>query len=248
MKTLSVIIITFNEESNIRACLESVNWADEIIVLDSGSCDKTVAIAREYTKQVIVTDWPGYGVQKQRALEKATCDWVLSIDADERVSAELQEKIKYVLKISDYEGYRIRRPLIFYGKQIRYANGLDYHLCLFQRTRSRFNLDIVHEKVCVDGKVGYISEPLYHHSFKHVGDLLIKTNTYSILSAKKKFQKKQKSSLFKAVTHALWMFFKIYIIKRGFLDGKEGFVLAVSFAEGSYYRYVHLMYLWNDNT
>ena len=129
MKTLSAIVITFNEESNIRDCLESVKWVDEIIVLDSGSQDKTVEIAREYTHHVFVTDWPGYGVQKQRALEKATSDWVLSIDADERVSLELQKKIKSVIQDSDVDGYRVSRPLIFCGKQIKYANGLDRQLC-----------------------------------------------------------------------------------------------------------------------
>lgn len=221
-----------------------LKWADEIIVLDSGSQDETVAIAREYTRHVFVTDWPGYGVQKQRALEKATSDWVLSIDADERVSDELQKKIKSVITASNVDGYRINRPLIFCGKKIKYANGLDRKLCLFKRKRAKFSLDIVHEVVSVDGIVKNISEPLYHHSFKNVGDLLTKINAYSILNAEKKFQKKQKSSLFKAITHALWMFFKIYILKRGFLDGKEGFILAVSFAEGSYYRYLHLMYLW----
>ena len=243
MTKLSVIIITKNEESNIRDCLTSVKWADEIIVLDSGSTDKTVEIAKKYTEHVHCTDWPGYGPQKQRALELATQDWVLTIDADERVSPELQKIIPTLIDQNNYDGYKIKRPLIFCGKHIRYANGTNYQLCLFKRKLAHFTPEIVHESIVVNGKIGTIEEPLYHLSFKYVGDLLEKINLYSSLNAEKRFKQGKKSSLFKAITHALWMFFRVYFLKRGFLDGREGFILAVSFAEGSYYRYLKLMYL-----
>lgn len=243
MTKLSVIIITKNEEENIRECLESVKWANEIIILDSGSTDDTVKIAKEYTQHVHCTDWPGYGPQKQRALELATQEWVLTIDADERVSPELQKKIPLLINDEHFDGYKVKRPLIFCGKLIRHANGTNYQLCLFKRKLAHFTPEIVHETIIVDGNISTVEEPLYHHSFEYVGDLLEKINLYSSLNAEKRFKQGKKSSLFKAITHGLWMFIRVYFLKRGFLDGKEGFILAVSFAEGSYYRYLKLMYL-----
>ena len=243
MTNLSVIIITKNEERNIRDCLESVKWANEIIVLDSGSTDKTIEIAREYTEKVHSTDWPGYGPQKQRALELASQEWVLTIDADERVSPALQKKIPKLIQSSNFDGYKVKRPLIFCGKLIKYANGTNYQLCLFKRKLAHFTPEIVHESIIVDGAIGKLEEPLYHLSFETVGNLLDKINLYSSLNAEKRAKQGKKSSLFKAIIHGLWMFFRVYFLKKGFLDGKEGFILAISFAEGSYYRYLKLMYL-----
>jgi glycosyltransferase involved in cell wall biosynthesis len=241
MSTLSVIIITKNEEKNIRRCLESVKFADEIILVDSGSTDKTLEIAREFTSNIHSTDWPGYGQQKNRALNLATKDWLLSLDADEEVSSDLQKKIKWVLSAStSSDAYKIFRPVIFMNRLIKYASGADFSVRLFKRQRARFTDDVVHETLIVNGTTGKLFEPIYHYSFGDVATILTKMNKYTTLVAEQRAARGLRGSIFKAITHSLSMFLKVYILKRGFLDGTPGFILAVSFAEGSYYRYIKL--------
>jgi len=243
---LSVVIITKNEESNIKECLNSVAWADEIIVVDNNSTDKTVEICRLYTEQVIITqDWPGFGLQKQRALDKATGEWVLSIDADERVPEALYEEIQQVIKQSNCSAFRIPRLSRYCGRWIKHSGwSPDYVLRLFKRNKARFSEDIIHEKVeLLEGEMGTLKTPLKHYSFNSIEEVLDKTNSYSTANALKSYQQGKKSSLTKAITHGLWAFFRTYILRAGFLDGREGFILAISNAEGTYYRYIKLMYL-----
>ncbi len=247
MTQLSAIIITKNEAHNIRRCLESIKWADEIIVVDSGSQDDTLAICREYTDKIIVTDdWPGFGPQKQRALDQANGEWVLSIDADEEVSAELRKEIIHATLQTHYSGFTLSRPVIFYDQIIKHALGSNRTLRLLQRKCGRFSEDKIHETILVDGKIGHLTQPLYHYSFRCVDDILTKMNRYSSLSAKQKHQRSKRSSSLKAIVSALWMFIRVYFIKLGFLDGRAGLLLAVSFAEGAFYRYMKLLYL-NDS-
>ncbi len=244
MTKLSVTIITQNEAKNIRRCLESVRFADEIIIVDSGSHDETVAICKEFTPHVFQIDWPGYGVQKNNALQKATGEWVLSLDADEEVSTELAAHIeKLMTQATTAEAYAIKRPVVFWNKLIKHACGADQTVRLFKRAHAKFSNDIVHETVVVDGQVGKIEQPIYHYSFGSIHTIVAKMNKYTDLVAEQRFARGKKSSIFKAVTHAWWMFLKIYILQAGFLDGNAGFVLAVSFAQGAYYRYVKLLYL-----
>lgn len=244
MSKLSVVIITKNEAAVIERCLRSVSFADEIIVVDSGSHDETVKICEKYTDNVFHQDWLGYGPQKNAALDKATGDWVLSLDADEEVSPALHKKIVTVIKTgAKFAGFTIKRPVVFYGKMIKHACGAEQTVRLFKRGQANFTNDIVHETVKVDGEIGSIEEPIYHYSFRSVGDILNKMNKYTDLVAEQRHQRGKKGSIFKAITHAWWMFIKVYLIKAGFLDGKAGFVLAVSFAQGAYYRYVKLYYL-----
>ena len=240
MTELSVIIITKNAEATIQACLDSVKWADEIIVLDSGSQDETRTICQRYTQQVHLTDWPGYGKQKQRALAKASKKWVLSLDADERLSTALQKEIKSHIKQQDIAGYELPIKLVFHGQTIHYANGSCYHLRLFQREYTAMSTHDIHERFCVQGRTRRAQAPVYHHSFSSVSHFVDKINRYSSLKAQCQTSKAAYAapSILRAITHGLSMFLRIYIINGGILDGKAGFVLAAGFAQQSYYRYV----------
>ncbi|MBL6987957.1 MAG: glycosyltransferase family 2 protein [Methylobacter sp.] len=241
---LSVIIITKNEAEHISRCLASVSWVDEIIVLDSGSDDNTVDICKAYTDNVFMTDWPGFGMQKQRALEKARGDWVLSIDADEVVTSELRAEIEKALRQEHYKGYEIPRLSRYCGRQMRHGGWWpDYVLRLFRRDCGQFTDSIVHESIIIQGKVGRMQSPLLHDAFVSLDEVLHKVNSYSTLGAEMLFQRGVRSSLGKAVLKGLWTFIRTYWIKAGFLDGRQGLMLSISNAEGAYYKYLKLLEL-----
>jgi glycosyltransferase involved in cell wall biosynthesis len=245
MTTLSVIVITKNESDDIEDCLKSVAWADEIIVLDSGSIDDTVLKSKQYTPHVFVTDWPGFGQQKNRALEKATGDWVLSIDADEQVSHELHHEILAVINTRSHNtAYAISRLSRYAGKIIRHGDWKnDVCLRLFRRGAASFSTDIVHEKLCVSqGDISVLKGFLYHRTMNSVAEMLDKMNTYSTLSAQMKYAKGDRANIWQAIFHGLWRFFRAYFLRLGFLDGKEGFLLAVAGAQEAFYRYVKMSY------
>ena len=238
MAGLSVIIITKNEALNIRECLESVKWADEIIVVDSGSTDATVEICRELTPKVYIHDWPGFGVQKNRALNYASQEWVLSLDADERVTPELRAEIVEAIRESKVQGYEIPRLSSFCGRYMHHSGWYpDYVTRLFIRRSGRFTDDLVHERVVIDGVVGRLKKNLLHESFRDLEQLLAKMNHYSSAGAEMLGQKGRDATLAQAILHGLWGFIRSYFLRAGFLDGAEGFMLAVSTAEGTYYRY-----------
>jgi len=246
MVNLSVIIITRDEADNIRACLESVAWADEIIVVDSGSQDDTVAISREFTPHVHVhNDWTGFGVQKNRALGYASKDWVLSLDADERVTPELRREIEAVLSNTNAAAaYRIPRLSSYCGRFMRHSGWYpDYVLRLFRRGSARFSDDLVHERLLVEGKMAQLESMLLHYAFDNPEEVLQKVNQYSSAGAQMMRQRGRQATLTGAVLRGLWSFVRTYFLRAGFLDGREGFMLAVSNAEGTYYRYLKLMLL-----
>ena len=246
MNKLSVIVITKNEAANIRACIASVAWADEIIVVDSGSSDATVAICRELGASVFVHDWPGFGIQKNRALSYATCSWVFSIDADERVTPELREAIETVLlkPDSDYSSYEISRISSYCGRYMLHSGWHPDHIVrLFKRDKAHFSNNLVHEKLLVEGVPGKLSGELLHFAFDDLEEVLHKVNQYSSAGAAMMQQKGRQTSLSGAVVRGIWSFMRSYVLRGGFLDGREGFMLAVSNAEGTYYRYVKLMLL-----
>lgn len=250
MATLSVIIITKNEEKNIQDCLESVKFADEIIVIDSGSTDATVAIARSYTTHVTVTDWPGDGPQKNRALAQATGDWVLCLDADERASPALKTEIQQLLSqpSAAHDAYEIPYQSHYFGKKIRYGDWRnEKHLRLFKRSKGTFTEARVHCHAQIDGTIGLLKHPIWHHPFHSLELLLHKMNDYSTQTAQAKFQHGKRASLCTALSHGIWTFIRGYILKLGFLDGKAGLMLALSNAHGTYYRYVKLMLLSHGN-
>lgn len=241
---LTVIIIVKNEERNIRLCLESVRWADEVIVLDSGSTDNTVAIAREFTENVFVTDWQGYGIQKQRALSHASGDWVLNLDADETVDARLQNEIVRVMALPTIDAYRIPIQMYFYGKALRFSSSPKRHIRLFKRAGACFSNDIVHEKIILpkDAQIGRLTTPIMHHSFQDVSHALSKINRYSSYSAKIRIKNNNKTNFVKILMGSSWMFFRAFILQRGFMDGKEGFLFALFNAQGSFYRGIKQLY------
>jgi len=242
--TLSVTIITKNEEDRIEACLKSVaGIADEIIVLDSGSTDKTVDIIKKYTDKVFITDWPGFGPQKQRALKKATGDWVLSIDADEALSPELIEEIPRVLEKNPNENmFRLPWAQIMFGKRLDYGRSARSVRRLFKRKGARFSNAMVHETVITEkGDTRTLKGRLIHYSIRNFEHLLEKNRSYSWLGSLQNFEKgKTGGGLWGAGFRALWVFFQIYIIRRGFLDGAVGFLIAALFSQYSFNKYAGL--------
>lgn len=257
MTRLSVTIVAWNEEERLRACLESVAWVDEIIVVDGESTDKTVALAREFTDRVWVRPWPGFAAQKNFALEQATGDWVLSLDADERVTPELRERIARILAadaagVPEADGYSIPRRNMFWGAWVRHG-GLypDYQLRLFRRRAGRFVADVVHESVRVEGRVGTLAEALLHHSYRGLEDFVQRSNRYSTLAAGAWLERGKRVGLADLIFRPLGRFLSMYIIRLGFLDGWRGFVLAVLYAD---YVFLRMAKAWEarlpprDNT
>ena len=242
---LSVIIIVKNEASRLAATLESVAFADEIVVLDSGSSDGTADLARQFTDKVfIASDWPGFGIQKNRALSHATGDWVLSIDADEQVSAELRAEILAAIAAPLAEVYEMPRLSSYCGRRMRHSGWWpDYNPRLFRRGTIAFSEDLVHERLSFQGTPGRLTAPLHHESFRTLEEVLDKVNRYSSAGAEQALARGKQGSLGKAVVHGFWAFLRTFVVRAGFLDGREGFLLAVSNAEGVYYRYLKLMYL-----
>jgi glycosyltransferase involved in cell wall biosynthesis len=244
--TLSAIVIAMNNEHTIQRCIESLRWADQIVVVDSGSTDRTPEICRELGAKVHVTsDWPGHGPQKNRALDLATGDWVVSIDSDEWVTPELREEIVRTLKaVGAHRGYAIPRRSTFCGREMRHSGWWpDYVLRLFRRDSGRFTDDHTHERLVVDGAVARLRAPIMHEAITDLDQMLGKMNAYSTASARMKLAQGKRGSVIAAVAHGLWAFFRTYVLRLGCLDGREGFLLAVANAEGSYYRYVKLMML-----
>lgn len=244
MAELSVIIIVKNESANIRDCIASVVWADQVIVVDSGSTDDTVGIARKMGAEVYVhADWPGFGPQKNRALDYATHEWVLSIDADERITPQLRVEIESVLQNPQADGYEISRLSSFCGRFMHHSGwSPDYVLRLFRRDQGRFSDVLVHESVQLQGSVAELKQPLLHYSYLDFDDVLVKLNNYSSAASLMLERREKKGSLRQAVIHGLWAFFRTYVLRAGFLDGREGFMLAVMNAENSYYRYIKLWF------
>jgi glycosyltransferase involved in cell wall biosynthesis len=240
---LSVIIITKNEAHAIGACLASVAWVDEIIVVDSGSDDDTVAICHKFGALISKNEWPGYGKQKNHALSLAKGDWILSIDADERVTPELRQEIeRAIANPDDCVAWKIPRLSSFCGRFIQHSGWWpDYVTRLFHRDYAKFSDDIVHERVIVTGLTGTLKAHFLHESIENLEDLLTKMNQYSTAGALISHERKKTASLRKAVGHGLWAFFRSYLLRVGFLDGREGFILAVSTAESTYYRHLKLM-------
>jgi glycosyltransferase involved in cell wall biosynthesis len=243
---LSVTIITRNEHAHIAACLRSVAFADEWVVVDSGSTDGTQEIARSLGAKVVdMPDWAGFGVQKNRALDLAQGQWVLSLDADERVSPELAEQIVGVLKqppnSANIVGYELARLSRFCGQWMRHGDWYpDRVLRLFRREAGRFTMDLVHERVVVQGRIVRLSGHLLHETMPTLDDALDKMNRYTTGRAVDKVRAGKSGGLFSALVHGAWAFMRSYFLRRGFLDGRLGFVLALYVAEGTYYRYLKM--------
>ena len=240
---LSVVVITKDEEERLRACLESVAWADEVIVVDAESTDKTAQIAREFTDRVWVRPWPGFAAQKNFGLAQATGDWILSVDADEEVSKELRQEVLAVLAAeAAVAGYRIPRQNVFWGRWIRHG-GLypDWQLRLFRRGQGRFVEHVVHESVEVSGPVGQLGAPLVHRSYRDVADFLARADRYSTLAAEERVRSGRPARFGDLVLRPAGRFLSMYVVHGGFLDGWRGFLLAVLYA---YYVFIRSAKIW----
>lgn len=222
---ISAVIITGNEENNIKDCLKSVQWADEIIVVDSESTDRTVQIAKEYTDKVFIRKWKGYSDQKSYAIALAKNDWVLSLDADERVSENLAKEILET-NLSPNNGYFIKRDNYFLGKLIRGCGwGNDMQLRLLKKSEAKLSDRIVHEKFIVTGRTSTLKNSFIHYSFKNLNNAFAKINNYSTLEANEKVDKKT-VNIFTVLISPAFYFLHHFIIRKGFLDGVHGIIIS----------------------
>ena len=243
MTRVSVVIITRNEASNLPRCLESVRWADEIIVVDAGSTDGTREIADRFGARVHVEPWRGFGHAKQTGVDLATGDWVFSIDADEVVPPALAEEIRRVVSENNGHpaGYTVPRRTRFLGRWIRHCGWYpDRVLRLFRRERGRFDGAVVHERVVVDGPVGELTHDLLHYSYPDLETYFEKFNRYTTLGAEKAYANGERAGWSHLLVKPAVSFVKHYVLKRGFLDGLEGFVLSVLSAGAVFVKYAKL--------
>ena len=250
MPTLSVILITRNEEANLEACLASLEGiAHQIVVVDTNSADRTLEIAQRHGALISQPeDWPGFGPQKNRALALATGEWVLSLDADERLTPALKSEILTAIHHSAHvDCFAIPRLSWYCGRFIRHSGwSPDYVDRLFKRGTAQFSDDLVHERLIPSGQVAKLKNPLLHYSFMNYSQVLQKLDRYSTASAEQAFAKGKTSSPVSAVLHGAWAFFRTYVLRAGFLDGPQGFALAISNGQGTYYRYMKLWKLHQD--
>ncbi|CAK0770819.1 Lipopolysaccharide core biosynthesis glycosyltransferase WaaE [Gammaproteobacteria bacterium] len=238
MVTISVVLIVKNEEANLYETLESVSWADEIIIVDSGSEDATTSIARKFTRHVYLHDWPGFGAQKNRALDYASMDWVLSLDADERVTPELRIEILQAIREHQADGFFIPRKSQFCGNFVRHCGWYpDYVLRLFKREKGRFSDSLVHESLILHGTTAKLSFPLLHYSYRNKIDVTRKIEQYSLAAAQQMLEKGKKAVLLDAPLRAFWAFFRTYFLRLGILDGRTGWDIARMNAITTYRKY-----------
>ena len=240
---LTVAVITKNEAAHIAAALESVAWADEIIVVDSHSTDGTASIARRYATRVDTRDWPGYGAQKNYAAAIAAHDWILSLDADERVSPELAAEIQALLRRGpDRHGYRVPRVTRYLGRWIRSTDWYpDYQLRLYDRRHGRWNARPVHESIDLDGPPGYLRADLQHYAYRDIAHHLATIDRYTALAAAQGQREGRRATAAGLVFHPPFAFLRNYVLRRGFMDGMPGFIVSVL---NSYYVFLKVARLW----
>jgi len=244
---LSAVIITKNEACNLLPCLASLDFVDEIVVLDSSSVDDTRRIALQFGARVeISAQWDGFGKEKNKGIDLCTGDWILSLDADERIPPNLRAEILGLLANQpECNAYAIPRLSWFCGKFIRHSGWRpDYVTRLFKRGEARFSDDLVHERLVTNGPTGYLKNSIIHFSFRDFDAVINKMNAYSTASAKQLSLMGKRGGPLKGLLRGAWAFIRTYILRLGFLDGQHGLALAISNAQGTYYRYAKL---WFEN-
>lgn len=243
MATISVVTLALNEERNIEECLKSVSWADERIVVDSGSTDRTVELARKHTDAVMTVEWKGYGATKNLALEKVRSDWVLWLDADERVTPDLAEEIQQIVRSdTGFAAYEVSRRAYFLGRWIKHSGWYPSRVTrLFRKERGRFTESRVHEQLRIDGNVGRLRNDLLHFTDPDLHHYFVKFNRYTSLAAEDLRAAGRSCTVTDLVVRAPFMFVKMYVMRQGFLDGIQGFILAVV---SSAYVFVKYAKLW----
>ena len=241
---LSVVILAFNDEPNMRACLESVTWADEIIVVDSFSTDATEQISREFTDRVYQEKFSGFGALRNAAMGYASHDWIFSVDTDERVTPETRNEIQTLLSTGlQADAYFVPRRNIFLGRWIRHCGWYpDYRQPqLFRKQAMRYREDLVHEGFDVKGTVGYLKNPIEQYPFRDINHYLMKMDRYSSLMAQRLHQEGRRFSHHQLITHPFYTFVKMYGLRLGCLDGKVGLLLSMLYA---YYTFIKYAKLW----
>jgi glycosyltransferase involved in cell wall biosynthesis len=238
---LSVAIITKNEEERLPECLESISFADDIIVVDSGSTDRTCEIARKFGCKVFIEEWKGYGPQKNSAVQKCKNEWVLILDADERIPEETKEKIIEILEKPGADAYSFPRKNFFHGRWIKHCGWWpDRVIRLFKKSKGQVNNAIVHEAVIVKGKTEKADTPIIHTPIRDLNNTINKINYYSSLGAESLFLKGVKTFTFMAILKGAFAFFRLYLLQLGILDGYEGFVISFSHSVNTCYKYLKL--------
>jgi len=246
MNKLSVVMITKNEEINLPRCLQSVAWADEVVVVDTGSTDATVEVARRHGAVVSSVEWMGFGRSKQHAVEQASNDWVLVLDADEEVTPELKSALQACLAAPTHHAYRIKRNSYYLGRLIRHSGWQhDYTLRLFHRGHAAFNDKPVHESVQTNSPIGRVDAPMLHYTYPTLRSHLEKMSLYAALGARSLHDRGRRTSLAGAVLRGFTKFLKMYLWRQGFRDGREGFALAAMSSFGVMYKYLLLWESWN---
>jgi glycosyltransferase involved in cell wall biosynthesis len=242
MPRLSVTIIALNQEANIGDCLASVSFADDIVVVDTGSADRTVELARAYTDRVLTAPWEGFGRTKNFALDQARGDWVFSLDTDERVPPALKDEILAVVAADGpLAGYRVPRKNYFCGCWIRRLGWYpDYTLRLFRRGQGRFRDREVHEEVVVAGPVGTLQTPLEHYSYKSVSEYVTRMDRYARLAAQELAKAGRRPFPGELFARPFFSFLHLYVIRLGFLEGTTGYTLAVLMSVYKFLKYYYL--------
>jgi glycosyltransferase involved in cell wall biosynthesis len=241
---ISVYIIAYNEIDKIRDCINSVLWADEIILADSFSTDGTSEVAIELGAKVVNIPFNGYGDLRNKAIAHCKGDWVFSLDSDERCTIEVRDEINEIIKDNIFEVYRVPRRNFFMGRWIKYSGWFPNYRQpqLFKNGKMTYTMDSVHEGFInhSEKEIGTLKNFIWQFPFKNIEELMHKANRYSTLGVKKLEEKKLNGSVSKAFIHGLWSFIKHYIFKLGFLDGGAGLVIAFGNFEGTFYRYLKL--------
>jgi (heptosyl)LPS beta-1,4-glucosyltransferase len=240
--TITALIITKNEEKNIGECLDCLDWVNEIIVVDSGSSDKTAEICSKYPVRLFQREWPGFGPQKNFGIDQAKGDWILIVDADERVTPGLKNEIFSVIQShTPYAGYEIPRRNFFYDKWIRYGGAYpDYQLRLFKRNEGHYDQTPVHEQFILKGPAGYLSSPLDHFTERQISDHFKKFDQYTSLAAQHELERNRSPHWSQCVVNPILTFLKIYILKKGFLNGVHGLIYSCFVAMYTFVKYAKL--------
>lgn len=255
---VSAVLITRDAEAHLEECLAALDWCSEVIILDSGSRDRTLDIAKKHDADLLMdSQWPGFGIQKNRAIAQARCEWVLSIDADEIVTPELRAEIEGVIadwkpaapgaKLRPTVAWALPRRSNFCGHWMRHGGWWpDYVTRLFRNGSAKFTDDVVHERLVVDGPVSKLAEPLLHYTYDSFEQALTKLDRYSTAGAKQAFANGKRANLWTAAARGSWAFVRTYFLRLGLLDGAAGLMLALYVAHGTYYRYLKLWLLGRD--